>query len=214
MKPHLYHLTPLPKHATTPLAWLALCWFGLIFSPFIGFAIVGKVGVEGLEYGLFVAIFPLSGLTAIALLRWRAWRNLPQHIKDEWSAGRVFPPEGAPPVVAPIQFFDKRNRMNLSESGVAVSQYTLLSMRGMPQAMEQLLIAKQVGEWFIAWADIAEWVVDDDSDSPNLYRLQLRAGGVINIRRFKPDSASESNVLDAVRSIGKLPVRLLCDVLE
>ena len=38
--------------------------------------------------------------------------------------------------------------------------------------------------------------------------LELRQGGPVEVRRFRPDGGHEADVLDAVRAIGRVPVRL------
>ena len=84
-----YQRTPLPMRARTRVGWVALCVFGLILSPFVGFTIHGKVAVPGLVIGLVFATLPLVGLTVIAILRWHTWRRLPSHIVQEWKIGRA-----------------------------------------------------------------------------------------------------------------------------
>ncbi len=207
-----YRRTPLPKHAQTPLGWVALWMAGLIFSPFVGFAIYGKVDHSGVVIGLIFAILPLTGLVAIAVLRWYTWRTLQPHIVEEWTRGRVVPAEGAPSVVLPVRFFDQKNWLELSPEGLVLSRSGLLSIQGVPDALGRLWISEQAGELFVAWKEVAEWVIDTDSDGPDYYLLNLRPRGTIKVRRFQPDTASECDLLDAVRSAGNVPVRLRCDV--
>jgi len=73
-------------------------------------------------------------------------------------------------------------------------------------------ISQVIGECFVPWEDLKEWEVFEDGDGPNFYRLPLRTPGYVLVRRFAMIQGSESKLLDAVRSIGKLPVRLLCDI--
>ncbi len=207
-----YRRTPLSKGLRTPLGWLALCLIGLVFSPFAGFAIHGKVAAPGLVFGLWFAVIPLSGLAAIAILRWRAWRRLPSHITEEWTSGRVVPAEGAPALVPPIRFSNKKYWIEMLREGPAFSRSNLLSMQGVTEIMAKSWIAENTGALFVPWADIAEWGVEDDNDGPDYHRLRLRSGGQIRVRRFPPDQASECDLLDAVRSVGKMPIRLRCDV--
>lgn len=207
-----YRRTPLPRRARTPLGWSALCLASLVLSPFVGFAIHGKVAVPGLVIGLLFAPIPLSGLVAIAISRWYAWRRLPPHIAEEWTFGRVVPAEGAPAVVAPLRFSSKGNWIEMLPEGLAVSRSGLLTMQGVSDIVAKSWVADHSGEMFIPWADIVEWSVDTDSDGPDYYLLKLRPGGTLRVRRFRPDAATECDLLDAVRHIGKLPVRLRCDV--
>ena len=85
-------------------------------------------------------------------------------------------------------------------------------MQGASQTMTKLWVAENVGEMSIPWADIVEWSVETDSDGPDYYLLRLRPHGRTRVRRFLPDHASECDVLNAVRSVGKIPVRLRCDI--
>lgn len=207
-----YRRTPLPKYARLPLGWLVLCLMSLIFSPFAGFAIHGEVGTAGLAAGLWFALIPLSGLVSMTLLRWLAWRRLPPPIASEWTSGKIVPAEGAPAVAAPARFSDTGNWMEILPEGLAFSRSCLLSMPGVSEAMARIWVADNTGEMFIAWAEIAEWGVDIDSDGPDYHLLRLRPSGTVRVKRFLPDQTSECGLLDAVRSIGKVPVRLRCDV--
>lgn len=185
---------------------------GLVLSPFAGFAIHGKVAAPGLAIGLIFALLPLSGLVAMAILRWRAWRRLPPHVVEEWNSGRVVPAEGAPGPVSPLRFFNDKHWIEMQLDGVTISRHCLLSMQGVSELMAKSWIAEQTGQLFIPWRDILEWVVDTDSDGPDCYQLKLESGGILKIRRFQPEAASECDLLDAVRSLGHVPVRLCCDV--
>lgn len=207
-----YRRTPLPKRAQTPIGWVALCLFGLVFSPFVGFAIHGKVAAPGIFIGLVFAVIPLTVLAAIAIVRWVAWRRLPRHIAEEWTSGRMFPAGGAPAVVPPVRFSGEKYWIEMLTPGLALSRSCLLSMQDVSRAMASFWVADHTGELFVPWADIVEWSVESDSDGPDYYSLRLRPGGAIRVRRFAPDHASECDLLDAVRSVGKVPVRLRCDV--
>lgn len=207
-----YRRHPLPKRATTPLGWLALCLMGLIFSPFVGFSIHGKVAAPGLVIGLLFAAIPFAGLAAMAILRWYAWRRLPLDIAEEWTSGKLVPAEGARAIVPPVRFSNENNWIETLSGGVALSRTCLLSMQGVSEAMAKLWVADNTGEMFIPWDEVAEWGVDTDSDGPDYYLLQLRSGGTTKVRRFPPDHATECDLLNAVRSVGQVPIRLRCDV--
>jgi hypothetical protein len=207
-----YRRTPLPDHARTRVGWIALYSMCLIFSPFVGFAIHGKVEAPGLVIGLLIAVFPLCGLITIAISRWLAWRRLPTHLVKEWTTGRVIPAEGAPMVVSPVRFYCRKNWIDIMPEGVNLSRHALLTMQDVPDFMAKVWIAEQTQELFVSWSDIVEWAVDTDSDGPNYYLLKLRPKGALKVRRFKPDTATECDLLDAVRSVGKVPVRLLDDL--
>ena len=49
---------------------MAVCWLLIIFSPFVGFALHGRVAEAGLQLGAWFALLPLAGL----LLLWRQRR--------------------------------------------------------------------------------------------------------------------------------------------
>lgn len=207
-----YRRTPLPRNARTPLTWLAVWFFLLLFSPFFGFAIHGKVDETGLVIGFAVGVAPFVALVFIAVRSWHGIRHTPQHIRDEWRLGRLVAAEDAPLVSPPIRFEYKKNWIELRAEGIVVSNYSFLGMHGTKQAFKTSWIARQSEELFVPWSDVAEWIVDSDTEGPDYYRLKLHPQGELKVRRFEPEMASESKILDAVRSIGKLPVRLKCDV--
>lgn len=207
-----YRRTPQADYAKIHVGWIIFCFTCLIFSPFLGFTIHGKVAAPGLVTGLLIAIFPLCGLIAIVILRRYSWRRLPSHIVEEWTSGRVIPAEGAPTVVSPVRFSSNKDWIEMMPEGVNLSRHALLELQGVPETIAKIWIAEQIQEHFVAWGDIIEWTVETDSDGPDYYVLKLRPKGMIRVRRFKPKSASECDLLDAVRSVGKLPVRLLCDI--
>lgn len=207
-----YLRTPLPDNARRRVGWIAFCIISLILSPFLGFAIHGKVAAPGLMTGLLVAVLPLCGLIALTVLRWLSWRRLPSHIVEEWTSGRVIPAEGAPTIASPVRFSFKKDWIEILPEGVSFSRHALLTMQGVPDFLAKVWVAEQTQELFVAWSDIIEWAVETDSDRPDYYALKLHPKGMLNVRRFKPNSATECDLLDAVRSVGKLPVRLLCDV--
>lgn len=82
----------------------------------------------------------------------------------------------------------------------------------MPDAAAKLWLSQTVGDCFVPWYDIKEWEVCTDSDGPDYYRLPLRGKGHFLIRRFTPVEGTETDLLDAVRSVGKLSIRMLCDI--
>jgi hypothetical protein len=214
MKAKHYQLTPIPKAARRHLGWFALCFFALIFSPFVGFAIHGKVETPGLIIGLKFAILPLLGLAAIAILREIAWRRLPPELVREFRQGKLVPADGAPVVVPPVRFANGDCWIRMSRDGVTASKQTLISMPGVPQMIAKVRAVAESGEVSARWSDVVEWSIEEDSDGPDYHWLQLRGGGAIKLRRFAPKQATESDILDAVRSVGKVPVRLRSAVNE
>jgi hypothetical protein len=184
----------------------------LFASPWIGFAIHGSVDTPGLVYGGAIAVIPIVMLSAIAIRRWQVWRELPRELVDERTNGRVFPPDGAPVAEAPARFSRGKLWLELQRNGVVVSQSALLTMHGVSETTLKIHAAEQTGQLWIDWREIVEWCVKSDSDGPDPYQLRLRSGGQITLRRFVPDHATECDLLDAVRSVGGVPVRVYCNV--
>lgn len=209
-----YRRTPLPPEARHKIGWIFLCLAALLGSPFLGFAIHGKVAEPGLVIGLAIATIPLAGLAFLAVSNWLAIRSLPRDLADEWRTGRVIPPIGAPAVAAPARFSNKKELIEIREDGLLLSSASLLGLRGISDAMGKIWVSRAVGEFFVPWSDLKEWEVHTDSDAPDFYRLQLKTKGHIVVGRFQPVEGHESTLLDAVRSIGGLPVRMQCDLDE
>lgn len=207
-----YRRTPLPQNAKTPISWVGFCFMCLIFSPFVGFAIHGKVAVAGLVTGLQFALLPLFALAVIVFLRWRSWQQLPPQIIEEWTSGRVVSPEGAPLLSSPTRFAHDKNWIEMQVEGVTIAKYNILSMQNVSQLLSKAWVSEQLGYLFVPWSDVIEWVVQTDSDGPDYFLIKLLPKGALTVRRFHPDGTTECNLLDGVRSIGKRPVRLLCDV--
>ena len=96
--------------------------------------------------------------------------------------------------------------------GVTIAKYNILSMQNVSQLLSKAWVSEQLGYLFVPWSDVIEWVVQTDSDGPDYFLIKLLPKGALTVRRFHPDGTTECNLLDGVRSIGKRPVRLLCDV--
>lgn len=191
--------------------WIFLCMMGLIFSPFVGFAIEGKVGEAGLVTGLAFAPLPLLGLLLLMWRQRRAYRALPAALTDQWRHGRVFPPLPAESARAPQVFRKGRMAITLQADGVLVSSPALVGIHRAGR-LSHTWVADQAGQYWLSWADVAEWRVESDSDGPDVHRATLVGGGDVSIRHFVPDGASEAALLDAVRRLGGKPVRLLVDI--
>ncbi|MEW6514382.1 MAG: hypothetical protein AB1443_10295 [Pseudomonadota bacterium] len=207
-----YRRTPLPPDARLKVGWILLCLAGLFACPFIGFAIHGKVEEPGLAIGLVLAVVPLAGLALLATKHWAAMRRLPPELAEEWRKGRFISAAGAPIVDTPARFSHQNDSIEIQPEGMVVSRSTLLGLRGVENSTEKMWIAQTVGDYFMPWSDLSEWEVHTDSDGPNFYRLNLRTKGHVLIRRFRPVEGCEADLLDAVRHVGKLPIRLLCDL--
>lgn len=112
----------------------------------------------------------------------------------------------------PARFSHQNDSIEIQPEGIVVSRSTLLGLRGVEDGAGKMWIAQTVNDYFVPWSDLSEWEVHTDSDGPNFYRLILRTKGHILIRRFHPAEGCEADLLDAVRHVGKLPIRLLCDL--
>jgi hypothetical protein len=214
--PHLvYHRTPLPPGAAPWQGWRMLCWMLIVFSPFIGFAVHGKVVEAGLITGLWLALLPLAALLGLSWRDRRAQRRVPASTWAERRSGRRFGPEGAPPITAPRRFENGPRWMQLRADGVLVSRPALLNVRVAGSLAEQMAAhhaADAAGQFFVPWADIDTWTVATDSDGPNFHHLALHSGGEVKLARFTPTHGHEADVLDAVRAIGQCVLWLRDDL--
>lgn len=215
-QPHpTYHRTPWPHVARRRVGWLALCWMLIILSPFVGFALHGKVNAQGLATGLWFALLPVAGLLALRQIHRAGLGQVPPEVAHEWRHGRLIPPEGAPPVAPPLRQADKRHWIELRADGVLMSRGALLTLGGTGDVqgqMASLRTADAAGQHFVPWTTIATWEVTTDSDGPDFHRLRLRPQGYVHVRRFRPGTGHEADLLDGVRSIGRVPVRLHDDL--
>lgn len=207
-----YRRTPLPPDARLPTAWLVLWLTLLIASPGIGFALHGRIDVHGLVKALTLMLLPLLALAGLAWRRWRALRGLPAALREEWRTGRLVPAEGAPEVPVPARYASGQDWMEFRPEGLTVASRSVLGLQGVAARAPTPWAMQQAGQLFLSWTEIVEWIVDTDSDGPDLHRLRLHGAGELRLRRFRPTSVSECDLLDAVRSVGRLPIRLRSDV--
>lgn len=209
---HPYTLTPLPTESTVKARWLILWSMLVIFSPFIGFAIHGRVEEGGFRTGLMVAILPLSALAYLAIRRWRVVRLTPRHILDEWRFGKLVPADGAPLVSLPARFAKGKYWIEIRSDGIVLSSKCFLGMQGWGPRLATLRTVEQSGQLFVPWDDVEEWIVNTDSDGPDYYCLKSHSRRAVLVRRFHPKAACECELLDAVRRAGNVSVRLHCDI--
>ena len=208
-----YRRTPLPPGAKTPLGWLLACIALLLASPFIGFALHGRVAERGLALALPFGLLAVLGLAVLAFRRRRVWRSLSPALRAEWTTGRLVQAEGAPPVAPPVRFTQGCHWFELRSDGLVLSRSCLLgiqSLQGVPGLMQLTWVTEQAGQLFVPWTDVERWEVKTDSDGPDYYRLALHPRGTLLLRRLQPAEGTECALLDAVRSVGGRPV-LLCD---
>jgi hypothetical protein len=214
--PHpVYHRTPFPPGTQPKTGWRMVCWLLIVFSPFIGFAIQGKVVEQDLLTGLYLALIPVGGLILLGQLDRAARRRIPADVMSEWRHGRLIPPEGAPAITPPQRYAHARHWLDLSADGVLISRSALLQLHGsggFADHVAALHTADAAGQYYVPWSDITTWEVCTDSDGPNYHRLVLRPSGSVQVRRFRPDAGHEADLLDGVRAIGRVPVRLHDDL--
>ncbi len=218
----VYRRTPLPKNMHRPYALVIPLWLLLIFSPFVAFTVNGKVDDSNWTPAFVTAGLCIAALVSINLRAARAYRALPPDLRDEYKFGRLFmPAAGHDAAEAHCAYSAKSKRPPVVELDLEGVLFAPSAMTGASFAAARhyanlnmfahLGAAADVPVHRIPWSDVEEWQVYDDSDDPDFYRLVLRDGGHINLRRPR-DATSERKILDFVRTAGKRPVRIFCDV--
>lgn len=214
-----YGRSPLPADAKTPVGVTMLLWMAVIFSPFVAFTVNGKVDDSDWTPAFVTAGVALLGLALLSARRRANYQNLPAHLRDEYARGKVFAVLPHARVRLPRDFkLAAKAALQMTNDGVAFSQAAWLGAdsRRRAEAVGVLWRAfregrKDVPAQAIAWRDIEEWEVHDDSDSADYYRLALTDGGYVRLRR-PADATEEYELLDAVRGAGRVPVRVFCDI--
>lgn len=216
-----YGRTPIPADARPRARFVIPLWFAVIFSPFVAFAANGKVDDSDWTPALVtagVAIFALVVLHARAKSN---YANLPKWHRDEYAFGKLFAPlpRGASSLAArEFELAAPHAIVRLAAEGVTFSPAAWLdadrarrkeAVRALWHAARERRL--NVPEHKIAWRDIAEWQVHDESEAADYYRLSLADGGHVRIRRPR-EARAEYDLLDAVRSTGQTAVRLFCDI--
>ena len=217
-----YKRTPVPKSAHSPVLAIIALWMGLIFSPFIGFAINGRVDGTNWTPAVMIASCCLAGLLFLHLRAALAFRGLSQEIRSQYRDGRLMLPLlGVGPAQEPLEFAvgnAAKPMVGLTQQGVwfglaatAGSSWHLARKLVAIQMMTQSDNDDQLSSYFVGWNDVAEWHVCHDSDGPNYYRLIMRDGGYSRLKR-PANPEQERRILDYVRTVGGRPVRLFCDI--
>lgn len=217
-----YRRTPLPKAAHKPMVLVIPLWMLLIFSPFVAFTVNGKVDDSNWTPAFVTAGFCIAALAAIALRQARTYRALPKDIRDEYRFGRLIDRDARVGVAATGCAYRSKSKgadiVELNSEGVVFAPSAMVGASfaaarqyASMNAFAHIGGAANIPAHRIPWSDITEWQVHEDSDNPDFYRLMLRDGGHVELRR--PHYAtSESPILDFVRKAGQRPVRLFCDV--
>lgn len=214
-----YGRSPFPAEAKTPAGLVMLLWMAVIFSPFVAFAVNGKVDDSNWTPAFVTAGLALFGL-ALLYSRMRSnYLNLPNHLREEYERGKCFAAMASARVRLPREFkLDSKATLQLTSDGIAASPGAWFGLDAGRRAevMRMLLRAGRAAlsntpPQVIAWREIKEWEVHDNSDGADYYHLALADGGQVRLRR-PSDAKDEYELLDAVRGAGRVPVRLFCDI--
>jgi hypothetical protein len=186
---------------------MLLAWMALVFSPFVGFAVHGRVDETGLRLGLVCGLLPLSALVVLVWRRHRQVQAMPAASRAIWRDGVHVPAEGAPEVPAPVQLVAGPARVGWTEAGLVIGRRRVLRWQGGHDCFARVMALEAAGQLFVAWGDLQAWSVESDGDSPDPYRVTLRDGSQLFLARLSR-GLDERALLDAVRSRGRVPVRL------
>lgn len=214
-----YGRSPLPAEAKTPAGLMMLLWMAVVFSPFVAFTVNGKVDDSNWTPAFVTAGLALLGLALLSARTRSSYLNLPRHLREEYEHGKCFAAMANARVRLPREFkLAAKATLQLTSDGIAASPRAWLGMDGERRAtvVRELLRAGRVvpldlAPQLIAWRDIKEWQVHDESESADYYHLSLADGGHVRLRR-PSDAKEEYELLDAVRGAGRVPVRLFCDI--
>jgi len=211
-----YVRTPLPDSVSVPV-WLDIVlWFAVIFSPFVAFAVNGKVDDSNWMPALVTAGVSLLLLALLHAKAAMSFSNLSQAHRDEYRNGKLFQalPSAASRAVYEFELGRKGAIAHLSKEGVCFSPAATLAFdfSRMRMAARAIRSARQDQPVHaVQWREIKQWEVHKDSDGPDYYRLTLADNGYIGVRR--PSKVEEEvELLDAVRSLGQTAVSLHCDL--
>lgn len=216
-----YERTPIPADARMRARFMVPLWFAIIFSPFVAFAANGKVDDANWTPAVITAGLALFALVVLHVRARSNYANLPAWHRDEYAQGKLFAAaarNGARVPMREYKLATTHGVLRLSDEGIAFSPAAWLGADAARRAEAVRMLTRAVREGridvperTIAWRDIAEWQVHDESDSADYYRLHLKDGGHIRLHR-PPKTRDEYELLDAVRSVGQIPVRLFCDI--
>lgn len=209
-----YGRTPLPASVKVPAVFSIVLWMAVIFSPFVAFAVNGKVDDSN-----WMPAYVTAGtsLLLLVVLHGKAaanFFNLPAKHRDEYLHGKLFEAlrKSASRAARDIELSRKNAIVQIAEDGVRVSLNAIMQS-DFKRAIKLIKDRRRKDPPLeaLAWRDIKKWEVFTDSEGPDYYRLTLADGGFITFcRPAKPHD--EYELLDAVRSLGQTAVRLHCDV--
>jgi hypothetical protein len=195
-------------------------WFAVIFSPFVAFAVNGKVDDSDWTPALVVAGVSLLALVMLHVRAWSNYQALPAALREEYAHGKLFSavPNTGCCVDREFELGTTGAAVHLSAKGVRFSQGAWLGADAKRRGDILRVLwraaragSREVPDHVVAWRDIAEWQVHENSDTADYYRLHIVDGGHLRIRRPR-EARDEYELLDAVRSTGQTAVRLFCDI--
>lgn len=197
-------------------------WMGIILSPFVAFTVNGRVDDSNWTPAIVTAVSCLAGLLLIHVRAARSYRQLPPAVLAEYASGRVVPPlENVGGEKSTIEFGPRGPQTplaGLTPNGIWFAPDAICGASwGRRLKLGDIDIkagvagARDLPTHAFEWDELFEWQVRDDTDGPDYYRLVLRDGDHVDLKRpIDPDG--EPEILDYVRAVGGRPVRLLCDV--
>lgn len=214
-----YGRSPVPAEAKPAVLLAIPLWMAVIFSPFVAFAVNGKVDDSDWTPALVTAGVALLALVLLSARRRANYLSLPAHLRDEYARGKLFATLPNARVRLPHTFkLTAKATLDMTKDGISFSQAAWVGSdsRRRGEAVSKLWRAFREGRTnvpaqAIAWRDIKEWEVHEESESPDYYRLSLADGGHVRLRR-PADANEEYELLDAVRGAGRVPVRIFCDI--
>lgn len=197
-------------------------WMGIIFSPFVAFTVNGRVDDSNWRPAIITALACLAGLVFIHIRTSRRYAQLPADIQSEYLYGRVMPPfQGGAGETSPLRFGPRgpeKSLADLTPKGIWCAPVAICGASwGQRRKMADIDIkaglagGSELPTHAFDWSELVEWQVRDDTDGPAYYRIVLQDGAYVDLKRPR-NSTEESPILDYVRSVGRRPVRLLCDV--
>ena len=197
-------------------------WMGIIFSPFVAFTVNGRVDDSNWTPAIFTALACLAGLAFIRIRTSRRYAELPAAIQSEYHHGRVMPPfQGRAGETSPLEFGPRGREQSLAGLTLKGIWFAPEAICGASWGQRRKMAVVNIKAGLAGgaelpahafdWSEVVEWQVRNDTDGPDYYRIVLRDGAHVDLKRPR-NPAEEPPILDYVRAVGSRPVRLLCDV--
>jgi hypothetical protein len=218
-----YTRTPLP-HSVRRVSTEVLCAMLILWSPFVSIALDGMYGISS-----WLPSYISVGLGVLGLLlRSKHYKNaVPKQTRDEYKYGKLLKASeyvcslqlpSMPCVFALAKRKQAKKTLTIDANGLyftpnAVVQVTLKLAKKFSQHryLSDVTGGAGIESHFLKWSEILEWQVHDGDEMANYYKLCLADKQYILIERTSP-SESETRLLDSVRGIGHVDVRIFCDI--